>query len=270
MNIFSKILIGIGLLAVFLSEGCQTAQTRLTEEREVKSKAAQEILSKNVVLLDARPPFNVAAEPIAQAIPIQWRDFATRQAPFENALDADLFFHARRLARMGIGPDTPVIVLGRGASGEGEEGRLAWTLRYMGVKDVKFMTADQFRFPTQNYPSPDRSAVPIWKPEIAEELLIDVKPFLEGVKENKFAIIAVENFVPVVQIPKPTEIPWDKISKLSPESRTKLLKDLLGAKSEKLVVVDSDGVKAASATLWLREAGYQASCLCSGLKNLKN
>lgn len=266
---------GIGLLAIFLSAACQTAQTRLTEEREVKSKAANEVLAKNVVLLDARPPFLVAAEPIAQAIPIQWRDFATRQAPFENALEADLFFHARKLARLGIGPETPVIVLGRGLNGEGEEGRLAWTLRYMGVKDVQFMTADEFRFPMQNYPKPDRSAVPMWKPQLATELNIEAQQFLDGLKSgHPFSVLEVKDKSSIkteVRIPKGLrrEIQWSRLSVMKIEERKQFFRDMLGSNPAPIVVVDSDGVKAAAATLWLREAGYPASCLCTGLQNLK-
>lgn len=256
---------------------CQTDPTRITEDREVKTKAAQELLAKNVILLDARPPFYVAAEPIKQAIPVQWRDFVTRQAPFENHLEPDLFFHARRLARMGIGPDTPVIVLGRGGHGEGEEGRLAWTLRYMGVKDVKFMTTDEFRFPNQINPPPDRSAVPMWKPEIVGDLSIENKDFLAGLKAgDQFSIVEVADrnapVRPKIDIPKGlrTEIVWGKLSGLKPEARTKALQEILGQRIAPIVVIDNDGVKAASATLWLRDAGYTAKCLCSGIQDLKS
>ena len=42
------------------------------------------------------------------------------------------------LARAGIAPDSSVVVLGRGLQGEGEEGRIAWMLAYLGVPNIQF------------------------------------------------------------------------------------------------------------------------------------
>ena len=260
--------LALGLYFVLIS--CQSPETKLHEEREVKSKATREAVSKKVVFLDARPPFIVATEVIPQALAVDWHDFTTHQPPNENTLVNDLYFHARRLARMGIALDTPVVVLGRGLRGEGEEGRLAWTLRYLGLQNVKFSSEDQFRFSAQSNPLPEPIAVPIWKPQLRDHLLLNVSGAKRELAKGA-QLIEVEGKMarpppgtPSHQMKNHPTLSWPEIYLLSLEKRKEIFSQKLGLPKGVIIVADQDGVKAATVTLWLHEAGYDARCLCEG------
>lgn len=261
------------LATLFFLVGCQTPKTKLQEETEARSKSTAEILSKDIVLLDARPPFDLATAPIKQATPVLWRDFVKRQGPFENDLEADLFFHARRMARLGIKPESEVIVIGRGSKGEGEEGRLAWTLRYLGVKNVNFKSMDEFRFPPQWMAAPDRQPVPIWRPEIQKDLIIQPQDLKKQLKSDADLIIVQVTDDPGHRMSSKQigehlkkDVSWAQLTDMSAEKRKSFFKEFLGESKATIAVVDPKGIKAASVTLWLRDAGYNSRFLAVGTK----
>lgn len=246
---FGKIRSLLVACAVMSLVACSSIpETKLHEEREAKTEAARELMKSKPVVLDARPAFVAATEPIGPALTVEWRDFTTQTNSYPNTLVADLYFHARRLARMGITPDTPVIVLGRGAGGEGEEGRLAWTLKYMGVKDVRFMSADRFRFPRQEYPAPEPQAAPIWKPDLQQDLFVPYRDVRTELKAGAKLIRVTKE--------------WEVLAPLSLERRQALFEKSYGPPPQNLIVLDNKGVRSAGLTLWLVEAGYRARCAC--------
>lgn len=165
-----------GLSLLFSS--CAQKPTQVFETRDVKTltrpdlKAPIQITEKTVVI-DARDAFNFSMAHIARSVNLQWREFSQRKAPFTGLLQDDLFFHARRLARLGVTPEADVLVLGAGLEGEGEEGRLAWTLYYMGVKNVRYAAVNMFRvgWTNQTGEKPYESR-PIWKPVVQESVWV--------------------------------------------------------------------------------------------------
>lgn len=175
---------------------------------------------------------------------------------------------------MGIAPDSKVLVLGRGIDGDGEEGRLAWTLRYLGVIKVGIANLEELRPQMQQADSAPPKEVPIWKPELNELLLETRSEFYERVRAGeKFFILEIG------QIPWPSSMKFGAAEKIQipnvdllrkSEGKAAELKALIpeAAVGAPIVVVDNTGELAAYATVKLRDLGFNASCACSGWKDL--
>src|SRR5690606_23898321 len=127
----------------------------------------QKFLEKKPVLLDAREPLDFSVSHAPGAISVNWRDFSKTGGTEQGWLLDDEFSMARRLSLWGIDPDTPVLVLGYGHDGKGEEGRIAWMLKYLGIKDVHIAHWRVIRATIPRESSPPKNK-PIWKPNVNE------------------------------------------------------------------------------------------------------
>lgn len=263
--------------------GCQSAPTVVTEQTQVLESDAGtglpdagegQILRRDVILLDARPAFVSAVSPIRQAQTLDWRDFTRRVSPRPNSMDADLFFHTRRLARMGIGPDSKVLVIGRGAEGDGEEGRLAWTLRYLGVRETNFASVDAFRPQLQAYDSTPPKEAPIWKPLPQETLLETRSKLMSRVRSgDKFYLVEISAKDQPVAWPEKMQFGNAQRVKFTQseflkfgQTQSESLKAQLPDANLEVVVIDPLGELAAYGTSFLQNLGYNASCACMGEK----
>jgi thiosulfate/3-mercaptopyruvate sulfurtransferase len=143
---------------------------------EAPAAFASRIISKDPVILDVRSPLDFGVSHVPGSINTRWEDFRS-PAISSNALDPDRFGLARRLALWGIDPEQPVLVLGLGFEGLGEEGRVAWSLRLLGVKDVETATIRLFasQIPREGESRPANKA--IWKPKTKERLEISSAEF---------------------------------------------------------------------------------------------
>lgn len=181
MRFFSLILSsGIGLLLI----SCQQKPTSTYGQSPVLTQATKAdtrawlkgVLAQDPVILDARSPFDYNLAHVPSAINVRWEDFCQQNPNARGVLDPDSFALARRLALIGINPERKVLVLGKALDGQGEEGRVAWTLKYLGVKDVYVMQAEELRaLRVQETPPPQNK--PLWKPPVDETLSIGVARF---------------------------------------------------------------------------------------------
>ena len=275
----------LGLLLMLVTLlGCQTRPTKVFEKKENRQKETQAVINEKTVILDARAPFLWSLAHPSGSLNLQWEDFTQREPPFEGRLENDLFFHARRLARLGIGPNSDILVLGRGPTGEGEEGRLAWTLRRMGLAHVRFAGLESVSWPSTKEEAPARPEVPVWKPtpddtlEISREQalqvlqksptnlwLIDVRPATEYLKESDpFAKMGVHSQL--------INIPWTEFLSAKGElhASVKLKLQAVGLQpDDRIFVLDERGVRSAGSTLLLRDLGYsQATNWAGGYREL--
>lgn len=138
--------------------GCQVKPTRVTESQSrefelVVSKSSKPlVLTEATVVLDARSAFDYGLSRIV----------GSHHFPNENLLESassgelikDRRKLAQRLSLLGLTPDTPVVVVGKGSEGQGEEGQLAWTLLYLGFRDVQTATVETFRKNLTQLPTP--------------------------------------------------------------------------------------------------------------------
>lgn len=126
-------------------------------------------ITEQTILLDARSAFEYSTSHVRGSYHLRWEDFTEKDDKYKGLLVEDLFFHTRRLARMGIGPNTPVVIFGAGPTGDASEGRLAWTLKYLGVTDVQIMAMGSTRLPQTSVPTDPKLEVPVWRPQQQSE-----------------------------------------------------------------------------------------------------
>ena len=93
--------------------------------------ALRDARGSSVLVLDARDRRDYRDGHIPAAISIDWKDY--RAGRFrEGRLPENLEVLAERLAKIGVHDDHQVLVCGSARRGWGEEGRIAWMLRYLG------------------------------------------------------------------------------------------------------------------------------------------
>jgi 3-mercaptopyruvate sulfurtransferase SseA len=194
------------VLLLFLLVGCQSKPTVVRETVSRSFAGSQALLGpiaidESVVVVDARPSFDFSMARIPRSVSVNWADYSESDKDLRGWPQQDAFAAARRLARLGISPDSKVVVLGNGADGQGEEGRVAWMLAYWGVANVRFgrFGSVKSRVTTEALPEAAKSdfddgrstqppekptlAKPIWKPAIVNSL-IATREEMKGAIEN--------------------------------------------------------------------------------------
>lgn len=176
-------LISISFLVVTLA-GCATSGTRGFESADplsrIEDKAKLPLrITDETVILDARSAFDYGLGHWSEAIHFPWQKLAESEQTGQLLKDPSKA--GLSLSLVGIDPITPVIVVGEGPRGQGEEGRLAWTLLYYGLSDVQTVSQNGLDiFLTQAETKPSKNK-PIWSRNPREELRIGREEFLEKV-----------------------------------------------------------------------------------------
>lgn len=277
-----KILINHALLLslLFLVGACQHRPTKMYESSEVKARNQNLAeLFKGELIVDARPAFDFNLSKINGSINIRWEEFTQKDEDLRGVFERDLYFHSRRLARMGINPDTPITVVGRGPLGAGEEGRVAWTLKYLGIKNVRFIHIDAYERGLNSQASPPpRAPVAIWKPSLDESLIISKNDFLKKTmvpRDNEQGVVILD-VRPVQEylgkLPSPLKIrppdlsamnvPWtDFVTSygLPNESIGEKLRSVGVTSNKEILVVSNFGIESATVVMVLRELGFSKS-----------
>lgn len=170
-------LILLALLSLLI--GCQQKPTKITVQEPLISETvtAEALMKNQPVILDVRPAFEFNLAHAPGAINVRWEDFSQSNPKSRGLLQTDLFALARRLSLIGVSPETKVLVLGKGRLGSGEEGRIAWTLKVLGVKEVYTLLHTSYREMNTTKEAPLTQNKPYWKPEVAENLSVDFKEF---------------------------------------------------------------------------------------------
>jgi 3-mercaptopyruvate sulfurtransferase SseA len=246
------------------------------------------VISVTTVIVDARPLFEYSTFHIPKSVPLNWSDFSEREFSQHGLLQSDREDITRRLARKGIGPKTHVVVLGPGLSGEGEEGRIAWMLVYLGLDNVQFANFDSLSVRgTNNVETSSIEAVPTWSPDVLQSLDVTRDELVNALKRNGtkaplsyhsqtgilYKVIDVrdansylKNSVPVPSMDS-INIPWkeffDKSMHVRRDISTKL-KKVGVAPDQRIVVIGQDGVSSGAVTLALRALGFSNAGNFSG------
>jgi thiosulfate/3-mercaptopyruvate sulfurtransferase len=185
------------LSALFLFLGCQQKPTKIVTQEPVigETLTADRLMRGQPVILDVRPALEFNLFHVPGAVNVRWEDFSQQNPNSRGLLQTDLFALARRLALIGVSPDTKVLVLGKGGSGMGEEGRIAWTLQVLGVKDVYTLLHTSYREMNTTKEAPLVQNKPYWKPEVVDSLMVDFKEFkkLTGEAERSLIILDVRS-----------------------------------------------------------------------------
>jgi thiosulfate/3-mercaptopyruvate sulfurtransferase len=234
------------------------------------------VMDEKTIVIDARPAFEYSVAHIPRAVNLNWSDFTEPEPTSRGVLQKDTFAIARRLARLGIAPDTKVVVVGRGLSGEGEEGRLAWMLAYLGVKDVRFAGVDSLKTHLTHLASDKIQSVPIWKPELVEPLNVTRAELMDGEADNTKIIdvrpeAGAERYG--LTFGHAVILPWRQFFaeglRVNPSVKAQLEANGI-TPSSRVIVIGNDGVSSAAVTMALLSLGYsKAGNYAGGFKELQ-
>jgi thiosulfate/3-mercaptopyruvate sulfurtransferase len=262
------------LVLGFFIVSCQMVPpaTKVSSQESVQGgdqNSLEQFRKNHPVVLDVRSAFDFNLMHMPGAINVRWEDFSQAEATSRGLLQPDLFAIARRLSLIGIDPDSKVMVVGKGIRGQGEEGRVAWTLKVLGVKDVMTLNHDHFREANPREANPPVENKSYWKPSVDETLFIEAKDFKALVGDGKVVVLDVRSLPEFNQenLSKNKKVKaavvnmdWKSFFQDSGMPKTNV-ESLLTAKNiskdQMILVMSNHGVRSAAATYALRAAGYR-------------
>lgn len=292
-----RLLVFATLVAVF--SGCQTKPTRSSENEARRLEVAKAMgraieVAPTTIIVDARPAFDYSTAHIPKSISMNWSDFSEAKSEQRGILQADRFAITRRLARVGIAPESHVVVVGRGLGGNGEEGRIAWMLAYLGVSNVQFAAIETLnpRYVNTVEAQP-LAGVPMWKPQelrslnaTKDEVLFAVNnrgadapvsyPKSEPARYFKIidvrserAYLGKEGIGAVKHVPNMSavNIPWTQFFTKGLRPKPEIAAKLKGVgikPDDRILVIGEDGVSSAAVTMALRALGFENAANVSG------
>lgn len=288
-----QLLVFAFLILSVLLHGCAPKPTKTGSQNPVLptkalSKSALKV-SPETVILDVRPPFEFNMSHVPGAINVAWEDFSRRAPDYRGLIEKDLHPLARRLALIGIDPQSQVLIIGKGTLGKGEEGRVAWTLEGLGIENVQLAPANSFREKREE--NPPVANKNFWTPQWNSSLEItwnELRQKIEGVtypttKARKKAVgalplpVKTENFV-VLDVRAEEEVGIDNLTKRTPRTfrfenldwKQFFTEDLdpnpavMKALNEKgltqqmdIFVISNHGVRSGAVTWALQRLGYK-------------
>lgn len=308
MRVQSVFLHGLYLVLIgSLAVSCASQPTRVEEGRErrlesstlgASGEPATVTIDEKTIVVDARSAFDFTLAHIPRAVPLSWTDFTQSDEAVRGVLQKDLFSLAARLARIGITPESKVVVVGRGVSGEGEEGRIAWTLAYLGVRDVHAVPMSYFKGTLTSQKDPPPRPLPLWKPTPQRDLLVTKEEILNVINKGgvhkpivfqdegvlrQYRIIDVrtpreylgkEGFGLKHRIPNmdAINIAWqeffDESGRPNPAIREQL-RELGFEDHHRVIVISERGLRSAAVTMALKELGVpDVGNYAGGLRDL--
>ena len=270
-------------LGLFLNllAACETTPTKVSETQsrelvQVMEKAQKPIeIGEKTIVLDVRSSFDYGLNRVQKALHFPWENLAESRQTGEVLRSTHQA--AVRLSLLGITPLSSIVIVGNGPQGHGEEGRLAWTLLYLGLQDVQTATVATFQKTMTSRASPDVENVAPWPVRVRDELQIDKDEFLRWAhkprerNEQHIFIIDVRSEQEYLghaegggtQSSNPgidaINIDWTQF--FTPQGRPNTrFRGKLGAlgirSSDRIFVVSNHGVRSAAVTYALLSLGY--------------
>lgn len=253
--------------------GCQVVPTKTTESRqmdfsEVVAKSQKPlVLTENTQILDVRSSFDYGLIHVLNSQNFSWESLVENRGSGE--VMRDLRKTAQRLALRGLEPSVPVVIVGYGPKGNGEEGRLAWNLLYLGFKDVQVSGIEVFRKQMSSQPShPARNVAP-WEIQPKTSMEVSAQEFLawannpKAAKEKRIFILDVRSEAEYLKSKYPElqaiNIEWKNFYSRDGRPSVEIFKNLrsLGVeKSDRVIVIDDNGVRSASSAYALLALGF--------------
>lgn len=264
-------------LAVLTS--CQIPPTKVKEKgAPTPDQFRTELITPKTVILDARSLFSYLNGHHPKALPVRWFDFSRDQGIHRGQLRSNLQSVADAMARLGVGLDSEVLVLGDGAYGDGSEGRVVWMLAYMGVKNVTFGRDGALTFKRKTGEPEELVNGASWKPVVDESLLIsklELKKLAhEKNKNSSLPVVFIDVRAPreYLRQSPPTDfgamnIEWKEFIDDQGRPNHGMIAKLQAVgitKEHRIVLMSEQGVRSAMVTMALREMGFSKAVNYAG------
>lgn len=144
------------IMCSFALVGCSQKQTPVPQQSSkpaettyvhndllVSADWVKDNLDKGIIILDARDKKSYDANHIANAINVTWQQFTDMQNKKPGDKGWGILLEPSKLAdaigKLGIDGTKTIVVYGAPPTGWAEDGRIAWTLKSAGIKDVKIL-----------------------------------------------------------------------------------------------------------------------------------
>lgn len=223
------------------------------------------------VIVDSRSPFETGADVVRGAVLLWWQDFSMPGNRNKGYLDEDLGALTKRLSLKGIDRETPVVVLGNVLKGSGEDGRMAWMLKYLGVKKVQIVSMDKVRrFGLGKQKEPENK--PYWSPVLAQSTDLHKKSFIDSLGDSEVIILDTRSLKEFSQNnlekmgsiksrlkAKLVNLEWKNffLESGSVDEKIRESLDRLGLRKDQIIfVISNHGVRSGATTFALMELGY--------------
>jgi thiosulfate/3-mercaptopyruvate sulfurtransferase len=262
-------------MVILTFTACQVKPTKVSSSRVrpenelIVSKAhAPLALNEMTVVVDVRANFDFGLNHILNSYNLPWQNLAEKESTGE--LLRDNRTAALRLSLLGLTPQTSVVVVGNGQGGQGEEGRVAWQLLYLGFKDVQTASVETFRAQMTQNSSPPAQNVPLWKANPHEDLKLEKSEFLALARnpkrrmETKTVILDVRSEKEYLHSKHPDfqalNIEWKQFFTPNGRPNPKLKERMMALgilPSHRIVVVSGKGVRSSAASYALIALGYE-------------
>jgi len=284
-----KILISIitVIMAVSVLAGCSQKQAAnstntaayTNDDLLVNADWLKDNMDK-VVILDARDSKAYAAKHITNAINVTWQQFTDMQGKkpgdkgWGNLLEASKLADA--IGKLGIDGTKTVVVYGAPPTGWAEDGRVAWTLKSAGLKNVKILNGGYKAWETKGY-STDTAAPTVTAAAFKISAIdTSINVTTDYLKSNidKLKIIdarEVDEYNGAIKygeargghLPKAINITWTQL--YNSDGTVKSQKDIeaiLSAKginkTDEIVTYCTKGIRSADMALILKMCGFNA------------
>jgi thiosulfate/3-mercaptopyruvate sulfurtransferase len=278
------------LTVALILASCAPKPTKVVSEAPIvaRKESQKAKITAETVILDVRAPFEFNLSHIPGSINVAWEDFSRRAPDYRGLIEKELHPIARRLALIGIDSETPVLVVGKGLSGKGEEGRVAWTLESLGIQNLQLATVEDFR---ERRDAVEMKNKNFWKPQLDLSVGIswdELRAKIEGspyprTKARRKALGGLplpakdENFV-VIDVRSPEEYSLDNLSKRTPRTFrfnnidwhefftenmdpnpmvVKMLNDMGITHMTEIDLISNHGVRSGSVAWALQKLGYK-------------
>ncbi|MBT4762710.1 MAG: hypothetical protein HOO06_13515 [Bdellovibrionaceae bacterium] len=249
---------------------CAQKPTEVYEKSEYKDKVQSLIvlgarsplkITEDTVVLDARSNFSYSVSHIPNSINLQWKEFSGGK---KNKLRSDFDEMTKRLARLGISINTPVIVVDKGLFGKGEAGRLAWTLYYLGVENIQVASIQALKTRMTIKESLPKKMLPFWKSQVRDYILITQKDFFKktDVQSKNTVVIDVRSDNEYAQATnnQSMHVEWTEFFTQLGRPNFNVVNKLKSVgihKDKEVILVSSKGVRSAAVAISLISLGYK-------------
>jgi 3-mercaptopyruvate sulfurtransferase SseA len=234
----------------------------------IKGSLEPLVIKSETIIIDARSTFSYTTGHIPGSISLSWTEFSLHRSKKPGRLRKNTKAMVKRLARLGITPGTPLIIVDKGLFGNGEAGRLAWTFYYLGVRNIQVANIKALKSKLTIKESLAIKPKNYWAPNVHQQILITRKEL------NKLDLntdpLSGNNIIMDVRSEKEfaashnnsaINIQWSEFYNKSGRPDINFRKKLqqIGIhENKKIIVVSNKGVRSAAVTMALLSMGYSS------------